>query len=92
MKTLSRILCTIIAFLIGGEVMAQPGHGAKPPRIQVPRVISNPHVNIHANSNTVFRTPSSQGDNKKNSPKREEVKKEVNDKQAPQKKEKKSKR
>lgn len=99
MKTLSGILSTIIAFLLSGEAMAQKGHSVSHthvqmphvPRAQVPRPMNNPHVNVHAYSNTVFRSPSSQVDNKKNAPKKEAAKKEVSDKQPSQKKEKKGK-
>ena len=96
MKTLYAILYLVTAFFAGNVVLAQPGHGIKPPpKINVPnipRVITNANVNtrIHANSNSVFGTGNTHPNyNKKTEPNKETVKVEGETKKSKTKKQKK---
>lgn len=94
MKTRSHILLLYLALFLSPCISAQPGHNIpKQPKISIPKVINIPQVKVHANSNSVFRTPNTHPDNTKNTqPKKDDVKREDNDKEVKQKKGKKQKR
>ena len=86
MKTLTKIIIVWTFVLFSDKLSAQPGHGLvkQPPKINgAIRAATNAGITaanakIHANSNSVFGTGNTKPDyNKKNQPKKQDVKSEA---------------